>query len=270
MIALEGELAGRIAERDVAGGDVAELGEDRGEALLGLLTADARMLGPVGTVGVEGASWLDRHDDVDDAQPRAGRLGELVRQLEGRLRLGRAVVADADRLQLAALLAVAARRDEDRARRAVQRARRDVAGQHAADSAAVRRADHDEVGVATHRDAMQRAAGRAVGDGDRVRRDAGVLELGAECLLGGLVHDRLEVRAGAAADVVVVGIGVDCDQLGVTGSREKLGEGKSVAPALTGVDADDDLAEHCWFLSEIDARIVAAAAARAIRAKPER
>jgi hypothetical protein len=63
---------------------------------------------------------------------------------------------------------------------------------------------------------------------------------------------------------------VNSDELAVTGSREKIGEGKSVAPALTGVDANDDLAEHCWVLSEVDARIVAAVASRAIRSKPER
>jgi hypothetical protein len=63
------------------------------------------------------------------------------------------------------------------------------------------------------------------------------------------VHDALVVRTGAAADVVVIGIGVEGDEFAVAGSREDLGERESVTPALTGVDADDDLGEHRSFLS---------------------
>ena len=87
----------------------------------------------------------------------------------------------------------AVRRHDDGALGAVQGPHRHVAGQHAADGPAVRRADDDEVAVVALGGQVQRAAGRAVGHGGGVRDDMRALELVHEQVLGVAVHDALEV-----------------------------------------------------------------------------
>ena len=98
--------------------------------------------------------------------------------------------------------AVPARCDEDRARRAVQRARGHVARQHAPDAPAVGRADHDEVGVVACGGVVQGATGRAVGDHERARGHPGPLDLVPGQLPRAILDDLLVLAVGAAAEVV--------------------------------------------------------------------
>jgi hypothetical protein len=96
---------------------------------------------------------------------------------------------------------------------------------------------------------VQDAPGRCVRDGDRTGADPGALQLLLEGLHRGAVHGRLEVAAGAAADVVVPGVDVDGDDLASGEACERTGQGQRVAPAIACVDADDDLREHDVLLS---------------------
>ena len=139
---------------------------------------------------------------------------------------------------------VAARRDEDGARRAVQRSRGHVAGQDATHAPAVRGADHDEVGAMGDRGAVQRAAGRAVGDHERVRRHAGQLDLFQDGLDRTVVDGLLVLAVGAPAEVVVEGKGVHGDEVAGEDALQRGGERERIATALAAVDADDDGLEH--------------------------
>ena len=156
-------------------------------------------------------------------------------ELEGGPRLGRAVEADPDGAQLAVVLAVAARRDEDGARGAVQGAGGHVAGQHAAHAPAVGRADHDQVGVMVDRGTVQGAARRAIGDHERAGRHAGALDL--------LPGEPLTARSwmtfsyspsAPAAEVVVERKGVDGDEVAGEDALQRGGERERVATALDG------------------------------------
>ena len=165
-------------------------------------------------------------------------------ELEGGPRLGRAVEGDPDGAQLAVALAMAARRDEDGARGAVEGSSGHVAGQHAADAPAVRRADHDEVGVAVSRGTVQGAARRAVGDHERARRHASALDLLPGDLDRTVVDDPLVLAVGPAAEVNVGGVGVDGDEVAAKDTLQRGRERERIATALAAVDADNDGLEH--------------------------
>ena len=165
-------------------------------------------------------------------------------ELEGGLRLGRAVEADPDGAQFAAVLAVAARRDEDGARGSVEGSGGHVAGEDATHAPAVGRADHDEVGAVGDRGAVQGAPRRAVGDHEWARRYGGALDLLPGELDRTVVDDLLVLAVGAAAEVVVEGEGVDGDEVAAKDTLQRVGEGERIATALAAVDADDDGLEH--------------------------
>jgi hypothetical protein len=202
------------------------------------------VLGPVGAGGRGRSVGLGGPDDVDDPQPGAGGLSQLAGELQGRTRLRSPVVADPDRLELPAAVGVARRRDDHGARGAVERARGDVARQHATDAPAVSRADDDEVGAFALGDQMQGPRGRAVRDSERSRPDLDAVELFLQGLSRGAVHGGFEAAARGAADVVVAGIGVHGGQLACGQARQRTGQDQCVPPALAGVDADDDRLEH--------------------------
>jgi hypothetical protein len=63
------------------------------------------------------------------------------------------------------------------------------------------------------------------------------------------MHDGLDVRAVAAADEQVVGIGGDGDQVAAEDRAQTLGERERIAPSLPAVHADDDGLEHDVLLS---------------------
>ena len=141
-------------------------------------------------------------------------------------------------------------RDGDRARRAVEHVTGDVPEQDAADRAAVRGADHEEVRVLLVHDALEATGGVQVGERDDVPLRAGGLALGAHHARGLLAEHGVEPGVGPAGQVAAARVGVGQDEARAAGGGQGSGQGDRIAAALAAVDADDDRAEHagsrCW------------------------
>ena len=124
----------------------------------------------------------------------------------------------------------------------MQRAQRDVAGDHATHGAAMRRADDDQRGPLPLGGHVQRTGGRPFGHGEHVRRDPGALDLRHELAVQLVAHPQLVVRIGDGVGIEVAGIGLDGDE--VAGhAAQPVRERERVAATLAAVDADDDRVE---------------------------